>query len=499
MAYKHGIYGEAQASNYKSEEAVGTLPVYIGTLPIHRLNTTGAADFDYSDYINKPILVSSYKEVENLGIYSDDWETYTLCEVIYTHFMNGDDVISPIVLINMFDPATAVGETAVTKTVTVSKEGSSYVGYIDDPLCVIDDIVITAEIVISPDASGVSIDESNIVYTYDGDRVAFAIKSEDAISSVTATYKAISFKAEEIAVSDFKTAVNAVDYVEALTGKIPTILVAPSFSQVPAMHDVMIQKAIERAADKWYIICVSDIPADETVNSVETAIAWKKENQYNSKHDKVCFPMVANGKKVFHLSTLTAFEMQLTDFENGETPHISPSNRPIAAEKAVLKDGTVMLLMEREANELNKVGITTVNLIKQQIRLWGSHMSNYNFDTLSDIKPEDRFDASVRMMGYILNYLQYNYIDEIDRTFSRKDIDSILNSVQNWFDSLVNEGKLLYAEVSFDEASNTIEQLENGDLTFDIKVTYGIITKSITFRLQYTRAGIITLLSGGEE
>ena len=50
------------------------------------------------------------------------------------------------------------------------------------------------------------------------------------------------------------------------------------------------------------------------------------------------------------------------------------------------------------------------------------------------------------MMMFILNHLQYQYINEIDQSFTRKDIDGIQNDIQTWLDSLVNDGMLLYAK-----------------------------------------------------
>lgn len=493
--YLHGVYGESQSSNYTSATAIGTLPVYIGTLPIQRLNTKKAKGFDYSAYVNKPILLESYKDVASLGIYSDDWETYTLEEAIHAHFMNGDSV-GPVVLINMLNPKTHINNSQTSSVITLSKEGKSYVGYVEDPLCCIDDIAITGE--------SVTFNEGEVEYKYDGDTIKIIITKNDlSVDSVTVAYKPIKFTTTDITEEDFTNAVNSVEDVEPVTGLLPTILTAPKFSSKPEHHDIMIQKAIEKAGRKWNIICVTDIPATKSVETYQKAIEWKKTNQYNSKLEKVCWLSGGNGDKIYCGSTLWTFAMQMTDFNNGGTPHKSPSNEMINIDRTVLEDGTVIFLKEYQANEMNKVGISTFNLVKRQFRTWGAHMGNYDFSkldlsVLNSIKPEDRFDAQIRMNHYILNYLQYHYISEIDQSFKKSDIDSIVNSVQAWLDGLVNEGKLLYAKVNFDTASNPIEQIENGDLIFDFEVTYAITAKSITFRLQYTRAGIVALLEGGE-
>ena len=59
LVYKHGVYSEQQSSIVDPETTMNNLPAYIGTLPIQRVNANGSAPFDYTPYINKPILITS--------------------------------------------------------------------------------------------------------------------------------------------------------------------------------------------------------------------------------------------------------------------------------------------------------------------------------------------------------------------------------------------------------------------------------------------------------
>ena len=95
-------------------------------------------------------------------------------------------------------------------------------------------------------------------------------------------------------------------------------------------------------------------------------------------------------------------------------------------------------------------------------------------------------------------YLQYNYIDNIDTAFTRKDIDSIVTSVQQFLNSLVNEGKLLYATILFNEDENSTANMVNGDFVFSVKPTYTPNAKSITFKTCYTAEGLSALTGGSE-
>ncbi len=189
--------------------------------------------------------------------------------------------------------------------------------------------------------------------------------------------------------------------------------------------------------------------------------------------------------------------MQTVDTNAGGVPYISPSNKAINADATVLEDGTEIFISEVTGNALNEVGITTTNVIRGEIRLWGPHMANYNFSNEEDILPEDRQDASVRMGVYLINYLQYNYIDSVDMPFARRDIDAILASVQQWLNALVNAGQLLFGTISFDSNDNTTDAMISGDFVFNVKDTFTPNTKSLTFRCQYTTQGLSSL-TGGE-
>lgn len=490
MSYKHGVYGVAEDTFEPTVLAQSTVPAYIGSAPIHRIGK------DSAEYIKKPFLVSSLREAKQMGLYSDDWATYSLCEAIHAHFMNGDKNYSPIILINLLNPESDLAAKATEVDVTMKKVGKKFVGYINDTKCTIANIALTVD-----EGTGATI--GTPTYSYNGDTVIVEAdvtfsSGKEATTAFTAkaTYKQIEFDLGDVETADFDAAIESLDYAEQNIGVVPNILVAPVLSEKPEFHALMIQKAIDKIAGKWNFVCLTDIPS--SIETYEAAKTWKDTNAYESKFEKVYWPALAYGNKVYHGSTIGAYMMQKIDAENGDVPYISTSNKVLFCDRAVA-NGKTLQISEIKANELNEVGITTVNVINRGLRLWGSHMANYNHANVGGIAPEDRFDASVRMSMFILNYLQKQYINEIDTSFTRKDIDGIVNGIQTWLDSLVNDGMLLYATVAFNEESNSDEALANGDFVFDLMVTYSAIAKSITFKLKYTNAGLSTIAEGSEE
>lgn len=485
MDYKHGIYGETSSAVGIADVSQGTVPIYIGTLPVHRMDLTKTAKVKFVESVNCiMILLNSLNDIKALNLYSEDWEAYSLCEPMNVHFVNGD--VGPIILIG--NKEVDLASTTTTTDVPLTKSGTSYIGYLDDSRVDISDLALTVDTN--------TLESADFSYEYEGDKIKIVIKKAGfTATTVKASYKKV--QPAKLTATEFKEALDLAERAEHITRRIPNIICAPQYSNIPEYHDLMVQMAIDRLSGKWGTICLSDIINDEIV-SKETAIAWKNTNSYNNKYDKVFYPKLAYAGKVYHMSTIAAATMQSIDIENDGIPYVSVSNKQVFADSVVDDSGNAVYLSEREANELNENGITTAIIMKGHIRLWGSHMANYNFEKLSEITPEDRFDVAIRMSVYLQNYLQYNYLDEVDKTITRKDIDSIANSVQMWLDSLVNSGMLLYAEVEFDGDSD----VANGDIVFNIHVTYPFIAKSITFKVIYTDKGLGTLTmseEGGDE
>ena len=79
MALNHGVYVYEQETSVSTPiVATSGVPFVIGAAPVQSAGTPAAAGI--------PAIATSWGEaVEKLG-YSDDWESYPLCEFMYSHF-----------------------------------------------------------------------------------------------------------------------------------------------------------------------------------------------------------------------------------------------------------------------------------------------------------------------------------------------------------------------------------------------------------------------------
>ncbi len=475
MPYKHGIYGiQVPTTDQLPPSGVMTLPVYIGTAPIQQVA-------DLTEAINKPILITSFEEAKQKIGYSDDWETFTLCEAVYAHFKNRIAPMGPIVVINVMDPATDVDEA------TMSVQITNGIGYINAP-AVLDSITIATK-------------TQGVDYTaeYVGEKVKLTALPGKTLSNPTsATFDVMDITTVDSAQiiggidAGVRTGISAIEMIYQSFNMIPTIIAAPGWSHIKVIKEAMIEKS-NKINGHWDALVVADIGSD-LVTTLVGAIDWKEDNGYVDSRLKVGWPKAESYGKTFFASTLISLRMQQTDFISGNAPYVSPSNKKLDITGPVLFDGTEIFFDEVEANKLNEHGITTYNFASGSWVLWGPHCANYEFGTEMD--PKEVFDASIRMMMYLTNSFQNRYINSIDGPLTRSTVDTILNDSQTWLNGMIADGQLLYGGIYFNETSNPTSSIVEGDFVFDIKGTMTPVAKSMTFVVQYTTKGIENLFGG---
>ncbi|MCR4442145.1 MAG: phage tail sheath protein [Peptococcaceae bacterium] len=485
MPYKHGAYGElGQTTGQLPPSGVATLPVYFGRAPVHQIR-------DYTGLVNQPILVSSFEDaVRKIG-YSDNWADYELCEAIYAHFKSAIGPIGPIVLVNVLDPATMKGGEPTTVNVLIVNSQ----GVIKDEKVILDSITITGKVFGT---------DYTAFYSPDGSKVIIRDLTGGLGASVSVTYDRVtpeSVTTTEVIggiTDETRTGIQAVGLVYQNLNQIPTILAAPGWSDKKAVRDALVA-ASQKINGHWYAFVFTDIPADAETNTRAKAITWKNANGYNAECESPCWPLAVNGDRVFHLSTLAVVTAQRTDYLQDNIPSETPSNKRVDITGLAVKgaSGIVPVSYDQEqANQLNAEGIKTAIFWGGQWKLWGGHTGAYKYGADND--PRSIFDSSMRMLYHILNTFQKTYGPEVDATWNRQKIDTILNSFQEWLDMLRARGRVLGATIHFDPAVNPTNDMIEGNFRFDIPITTAPQGKSITAWVAYTTDGLSVLLEGGE-
>ncbi|HEX9061998.1 MAG TPA: phage tail sheath protein [Clostridia bacterium] len=480
--YKHGSYGDLKATqDILSPASVSTLPVYIGRLPVHQLP-------DYSGAVNKPVLVQSFQDAAAKVGYNDgNWTDYDLCEAIYAHFKNNIQPIGPIVLINVLNPDT-MKEGGKTASVTLTN-GQGYIN---------DDKVILKSVGITGKTLGVDFSAS---YTPDGKQVVITDLKNALASPVTVSYDEVTpsavTKTQIIGGTDAsgtKTGLSVVDLIYQTYNMIPTILDSPGWSNVPDV-DAALKAQAQKINGHWFAWVNSNLDTSASADTIAEAKTWKTQNNYTGSGEAPCWPMAYNGTRKFHLSTLTTVTMQWLDYQNDNIPLETPSNKPIDITGLCKADGTPIVFDQVQGNDLNSKGIRTAIYWGGRWVLWGPHTGEYEYG--KDMDPRNIFDSNVRMMYYLLNTFQSRYGLDVDKPMNRSRVDAILNDFQEWLDGLVGRS-LLYARIEFNETSNQVSDMVQGDFNFDIATTTTPPGKSINATLRYTTKGLSVLLGGDQ-
>lgn len=471
--FRHGIYSQELATSVVSTTPVdASLPVVFGTAPLH-LATEPAE-------VNKPILCSSYQEAVKMLGYSDDWDKYTLCEFMNSHFSLFQ--MSPVVFINVLD-LTKHKQTVSSKEISMT----------NNTVTIADDVILSSLVVKKADAGEPLIlntdyiaehdDDGNVVITaieeseiYDAesiwveyDRVdASMVETDDIVGGVDINTGAL-------------TGLEVINIVYSKLGMVPGIILAPKWSE-----DITVASVIKAKEDNigglFLAIGLVDIPTGEGgVKKYSDISSYKTTKNLVDEKTVVCWPKVALAGKQYHLSTQLAGVIAQTDSENSDIPYVSPSNKNLQCDSTVLEDGTEVSLDFTAANIVNGVGaVTAINFTNGWV-VWGNRTSIYPSST--DVK--DCFIPVRRMFNWIINTMITTYWSKIDDPTNTVFIKTIVNSVNIWLNSLVSRGFLIGASCQFRQEDNPVTDLLDGTVRFYIDLASPIPAEKIEFIYAY--------------
>lgn len=274
---------------------------------------------------------------------------------------------------------------------------------------------------------------------------------------------------------------------------VANLIAAPGWSKIPEVYKAMLT-ASQKINGHWEAFVYADIPTEDVeggAGTIATAQAWQKTNSYTSERSKVYWPQAQDSTdRVSHLSTWAVAETMRIDETHNGVPFETCGNKEIPVIRQYFgKNSKNKGFDQQSANELTQVGISTVAFWGGAWVLWGDHTAAYSFgkDTLD---PRAIFDVSMRMLFHCVNGFQRRNGVKIDKPFTKRLKEQILDSEQEILDGYVEQGALIGdAKILFLESSNDVVDMMNGDFVFDLPVTPTPPMKSATINLSYTDAG----------
>ena len=459
---KHGVYvGEERTAVSTPVEVETGVPFVVGLSPIQKAETPAT--------VGIPKVCTTFAEfVEAFG-WSEDWETYPLCEFAYSHFKLFG--MQPAIFVNLLDPSTmktavaAADKTVVSKKVTLTEtaidsaalvvkaaggNGDPYVKDTDYTVYFNGDGVMVVELL--PDSTHYSEASLNIAY--------------DVVTPASVTAAAVA------------AGVDKADLCMTVLGIVPDLLVAPGFSHQTVVAAVMAAKA-DSINGMFRAKALIDLNTS-TVTTYSAAIQAKNTNNFTDENEIVCWPMVKLGDYKFHMSTQLAGLLAAVDAENG-APYASPSNNSMQCDALILADGTEVILSLDQANQLNSNGIVTVLNFMGGFKCWGNYTACYPTNT--DVK--DYFIPVSRMFDWVANTLIVTFWNDLDTPMTRRMVDSIVDTANIWLNGLTGNGYILGGRCEMLESENPDTALMAGIVKFHIYITPPAPAQEIDFTLEY--------------
>ena len=459
--YKHGIRTSRRATQLAIPiTSNGCLQCVIGTAPVNL-----AAD-PY-DTVHKPFVFhNKAAAIAGLG-YCTDFEHYTLCQSMYATF----DVfgVAPLIMINVLDPTKHVkAELSKEYTVEAGKMKITETGILLDKLSI------------------ASTGESETVYTPDEDYVAsfntdgtvtVAIVSTGAAAAekkLKATFAQLdpSMVTYEDIIGSYnvktkkRTGMELIGRVYPKFGIVPSLLLAPGWSHIPAVNLALVAKA-QLISSLFTAKVIADLDTTEgKADSMEEVKEYKDKNAYSDRNTIPMWPLVGVDDYKYYYSAQMAAHMEYMAANNGGVPSLSPSNKDIKITGLYTADGAEIVLEMDEANDyLNACGVVTAINVNGW-KCWGNNTAAYP----SSSDPIDRWINIVTIFDYIENNFKLSFFQNVDDLTNYRLIDEVVSGFNMQLNGLQGSDDIAGGEIVFDHDENPISEILNGHIKFHTRI-----------------------------
>ncbi len=482
---KLGVHVFEKATSVQTPKvATVGIPFVVGTAPVQSAAKPAKS--------NVPVLVTSWDEaVEKLG-FSYDWESYTLCEFMYSHLQLFG--AQPVIFCNINDPASMKREEAAADYTVADHRVAVSVDAIADTIKV--SVAEGAGETAATRALERDTDYSILYDRDDTDTYVCIVELLEDGSAYDAETVSVAYSAADpktATVADVVDGVAQVDACLTAVGLVPDLIAAPGWSHNTVVAAVMATKA---AAINGLFKGKAVIDADsgeDGVTEYSQLSGYKNKNNFVDVDQILCWPMVQLGDYRFHLSTQLCGLMATVDAGNRGIPYESPSNKNLKMDACVLADGTPVNLTWNQVDLIaGSWGVVTaVNFLDSGWVAKGNYTACYPGNT--DVK--DQFIPVSRMFDFIGNTLIRTFWSKLDKPMTPALRDSILQTCNIWLGGLTGGGYLYGARAEMLAEENPLTSLLDGIITLHIYNAPPVPAQEIDFILEYDVSYMETALA----
>ena len=468
--FKHGIYVNELPTPIVPLTQITTPTVAFGTAPIHLASEPAAA--------NTPILCSTLNEFVTQFGWSNDFDSFTLCEVAKAHFTLYN--VAPVIFVNVLDPLKHAAQkvievTGVNVPITINKPtiiGSIIISTGNDDTY--------ATLTAGTDYSAAYDSDGNTVITLtqagiakvDEDKIFVTYREIDPTAVTAST---IAGGVDPMTGNNF--GLEVLEDVYPKLGVVPGTVIAPKFSTDATVAAVMSSKC-KSINGCFKALAVADLPTATTRKYTDIVTAKTGKNFIDS-FLVVTWSMVELSGEKYHLSSHLAALMCVVDADHNDIPYKSPSNETLACNGACLSDGTAVYLGKNLANYVNGQGVVTA-LNFAGWRSWGNYTAAFPNDT-----DPINFISVRRMLNWINNTLILRFFSRIDQPMNRVLVETVTDSARTWLNGLAKQGAILGGDIAFLEEDNPTSELEAGNMLFRMDIGFAVPAQKIQFTVQF--------------
>lgn len=447
-----------------------SIPFVVGAAPAHTASDPAKA--------NVPVLVTSWDEaVAQLG-FSYDWKKYPLCEFMYSHFkLYG---CQPVVFCNVLD------STKVSMKDSTAGDGQTAVPVVEHQASIPFDTIATT-IQVSADAGFGTVLKLDTDYSvlYDEDTDICLVELLDGGENYDAASLYIKYgtvKPDAVAKADIVDGLGVIDSCMSTVGLVPDLICAPGWSHDSAVAAVMATKA-EGVNGLFRAKALIDADTGEDgVRTYDQLLPWKNKNNVVDENQILCWPMIKQDGRKFHMSTHLAGLMAQVDTANGGVPYESPSNKNFKMDGCCLEDGGSISLTFEQTNIIAGYGIVTaLNFMSMG---WTAR-NNYTACYPGNADVKDQFIPVSRMFDFVANTLIRTFWSKLDKPMNLRLLDNIQDTCNIWLNGLVSQEYLLGARVELRATENPVTNLLAGGISFHIYLAPSIPAQDIHFTLEF--------------
>ena len=453
--------------------------VVIGTAPVNMLD-------DPSGAVNVPIMATRASEaMEKLG-YCTDFSSYTLCQSMYV--TSNIYQVAPVIYINVLDPTKhkkALEKTeakvdalrAVIGMTGILREGLS-VSAGETALTLSEDYTVSYDVdghlAISLVAGGKGAGAEAISVTghiLDPD----AVTKEDIIGA----YDPETGK---------ETGMELIRHVYPKFGIIPSLALAPGYSQIPEVGIALAAK-MANINGVFKGIAVLDLDTEKAKKYTDCR-AVKEDSGFTSEFCYPLWPCFRAGGFILAASAVVGALISYEDASNDDVPYIYPSNKVMGITGICLADGTEIIMDQDQAGAVNESGVTTA-FNANGWRLWGNYTGAYP----ANLDAKDMWIATRRMFNWQGNTFIQTYLSKVDDPMNRILVESIVDS-ENIRCAAFAPDKWAGASIEYTAEDNPDTDILAGKITFRQHIAPYTPAQEIVNILNYDVSMLRTVLTG---